>query len=461
MSVRFKIAFLFSAIVFCILGLVCASVYFFAANSRLNYIEYRLTNMAITTGNFLSREEIFSNTLISKIDSLTTIAFTHKTVQAYDISNKKTYSFNDDDEDTLSFSIDKLNEVRSRGRIYAQIDKRDVILYNYIDSKTNIVIVAAGYDLVGYQNLKSLRLILLLSFFSGILIAIAGGYIFSRRLLKPLGRIADDVNEISAQSLAKRIETGSSADEWYYLAETVNKLLNRLQESFEIQSRFISNASHELSTPLTAISNQLEVSLQKDRGSGEYKKVMQSIYQDIQQMSKLTRTLLEFAKASGTKSGIEIGPVRMDEILLRLTPEVKKLNPGYAVVLDFSHLPENPESLIIFGNEELLFTAINNITLNACKYSDNHQANISVRSIPDAIIITISNTGPGIPANELENIFQPFYRIEENLAGGGFGLGLSLARRILKLHKGEIAVTSKQGEETNFTIRLKRTETNE
>lgn len=458
MSIRLKITLLFSVIVFIILGLVCASIYFFASSGRVNYISTRLTNMAITTGNFLNREEIFNPTLISKIDSLTTIAITHKTAQAYDVNNKKIYSFNDDAEDTLSFDPGKINEVRSRHKIYTSIDKRDMVLYNYKEDKTDLVIAVAGYDLIGNRNLKNLRLILLLSFIFGIVVAIIGGYVFSRRLLKPLGRISDEVNEISAQSLAKRIKTGSSPDEWYYLAETVNKLLNRLQESFEIQSRFISNASHELSTPLTSISSQLEVSLQKDRSPEEYKKVMQSIYQDMQHLSKLTHTLLEFAKASGTKSGIEIKPVRVDEILLLLIHEVKKVNTNNTVLLDFTKLPANSESLTIFGNEELLFTAIKNITLNACKYSNNHQANISLQADQKFIIITIRNTGPGIPANELENIFQPFYRIQENLAGGGFGLGLSLARRIIKLHQGEITVSSKQGEETTFTIHLVSTE---
>jgi signal transduction histidine kinase len=454
MSVRLKITFLFSVIVFCILGLVCITVFYFSSTNRKSYIDTRLTNMAITTGRLLSRAEIFNPHLVQKIDSLTAIAFTRKTIQAYDSSNRKIYSFNDDDADTLTISEELLNKVRVQKKVYSKIGEKDVVYYNYTDEKVNIVIVAAGYDIYGWQNLRQLLFILLISFIGGFLIAIASGYFFSRELLKPLSKIADDVNEISVQNLARRMNTGSTRDEWYYLSDTLNQLLNRLQESFEMQQRFISNASHELSTPLTSISSQLEIALQRERSADEYKKVMRSIYQDIQQMGKLTHSLLELAKTSGSKGGIEIKPVRIDEIILRLPSEIAKINNAYSVLPEFEKLPENDADLLVLGNEELLVTAIKNIVLNACKYSENQQAIILLRADNKNITVAVQNIGAGIPPNEIGNIFQPFYRIEENRTAGGFGLGLSLAQKIIKLHRGEITVDSKRGEKTEFIIHL-------
>jgi signal transduction histidine kinase len=410
--------------------------------------------MAITTGRLLSRAEIFNPHLVQRIDSLTAIAFTRKTIQAYDASNKKIYSFNDDDADSLAVGEELLKKVRAQQKIYSMIGKKDVVFYNYTDEKLNIVVVAAGYDIYGWQNLRQLLFILSISFIGGFLIAIISGYIFSRRLLKPLSKIADDVNEISVHSLARRMKTGSTHDEWYYLSDTLNRLLNRLQESFEMQQRFISNASHELSTPLTSISSQLEIALQRERKADEYKKVMLSIYQDIQQMGKLTHSLLELAKTSGSKSGIEIKPVRVDEIILRLPSEVAKINNTYSVLPEFEKLPENEEDLLVLGNEELLVTAIKNIVLNACKYSSNQQAIILLKADQKNITISVQNIGRGISPNEIENIFQPFYRIEENRTTGGFGLGLSLAEKIIKLHRGEITVDSKPNAKTTFVIHL-------
>jgi len=232
-------------------------------------------------------------------------------------------------------------------------------------------------------------------------------------------------------------------------------LLDRLQQSFELQRRFIANASHELSTPLTAISSRLEISLGREREAAEYRQVMQSIYQDVQQMCKLTQTLLEFAKASGNAGGLEINLVRMDEIILRLPAEASRINPEYTVRIDFENLPEQEEFLLVFGNEALLFTAIKNIVLNACKYSPDRTANVLLKVEPDhQITISVQDRGPGIKPEELENIFQPFYRIEGNVTANGFGLGLSLASRIIKIHKGNIVVKSVVGAGTTFLIQL-------
>jgi len=231
-------------------------------------------------------------------------------------------------------------------------------------------------------------------------------------------------------------------------------LLNRLQESFEIQGRFIANASHELSTPLTSISSQLEVSLQRERSIEDYRKVILSVYQDTQQLNKLTQTVLEFARASGTAGGLEIDLVRIDEILLRLPGEITRIGNEGAVSLDFDQLPEREEELLVFGNEELLFTAIKNIVSNACKYSDDHHATVRLKVRDREITITIEDKGKGIEEAEWEKIFQPFYRSDEDHSIPGFGLGLSLARRIIKLHKGWINVGSIPGKGSVFTIKL-------
>lgn len=460
MSVRLKITFLFTAIVFCILGLAFVMIYLVSTEKRERYIDSRLTNLAITTGNFLSRKEYFKPEIISKIDSLTSISFTRKTIQAYDRSNTKIYSFNDDESDVVNLKKEKIYEVRFRKKIYTRFNEKDVVLYHYKFDGSDFVIVAAGYDLFGHDNLQDLFTILYVTFLGGIAIAFISGYIFSRQLLRPLGFIANHINEISVQNLAKRLNSGTAPDEWNYLTKTVNKLLDRLQESFETQGRFIANASHELSTPLASISSQLEITLQKKRRTAEYVKTMMSIQQDVHYLNKLTFTLLQFAKASGTPGGIEINPIRIDELLIHIVSDIRKSQPDYNALLEFDNLPENQETLVTSGNEELLYIAIKNIVINACKYSSNQQAKISLFVKENDIVISVLNIGDEIPENEFENIFLPFYRIEETRVNGGFGLGLSMTKRIINLHDGEINVSS-VGEETVFTVILKNNTTRE
>jgi signal transduction histidine kinase len=454
MPVRVRITLIFSLLVFIILSLVCSGVYYFYHQTRINNIKSRLTNRAITTARLLSQREIFDRDLVRRIDSSTTLSFFNKSVQAYNYRNRRIYRYSEMPNDTLAIDNKVLDEARVKGRIYFTDGRRDVVAYHYTDNNSRVVVVVAGEDVEGRQSLRSLAEILLLGFLIGNIFVLISGYFFSRGLLQPVKNISKEVAEISAQNLARRIETGSSKDEWYQLSVTLNELLNRLQESFDMQRRFISNASHELSTPLTAILSQLEVSLQRERSAEEYKKVLQSIHQDVQHLTKLTQTLLEFAKASGNPGGLEIDLVRIDEIILNLPSEISKINAAYTVKIEFDDLPEEEENLLVFGNQALLLTAINNIVTNACKYSDDHQAHVRLQVSDTMISIEVRDHGKGIESTEIEKIFQPFYRVEENRSEGGFGLGLSLAHRIVKIHKGAIHVDSEIGRGTIFRIEL-------
>lgn len=454
MPVKLRITLLFGLIVFVILVLVCGTVYYFSYTERIKSMRTRLTNRAITMARLLGQSKYFDQSLLRRIDSSTALSIKEKTFQAYDYLNNRIYSYYDAAADTLHVDTSILDDARVKGVIYFTDGKKDGVAYHYVDPNSRIVAVTSAYDEDGQKKIAQLRNILWFSFLTGIIIAFAGGYFFSDRLLRPIKKIADDINEISAQNLARRIGAGKIQDEWHYLAETLNQLLNRLQDSFETQRRFVSNASHELSTPLTAISSQLEVSLQKDRNASQYRNVMESVYQDVRHLSKLTQTLLEFAQASGNPGGLDIQPVRIDEILMRLPAEMKKSNHEYSVALDFDDMPPEEEKLIVNGNGELLFTAIKNIVINACKYSDDHKAHIHLKVKQGEVSVIIEDKGVGIPASELKYIFQPFYRVQSTSKSSGFGLGLSLANRIIKLHKGNIDVSSQPGHGTQFALTL-------
>lgn len=453
MPARIRITIFFSILVAIILSFVCVSVYYFSCSLRIQTIKTRLTNRAITTGHLLSQPNIFSIQLIEKIDSSTSMAYINKVIQVYNYKNNKIYAYSQRPEDSIMISEKLLNESKVEGNVFFSIGEKDAVAWHYVSNNSRIVIIAAGEDREGKRSLRHLMTILLMSFSGGLVITALGGYFFSKGLLKPVKKIADAINEISAQNFLLKVNTGKANDEWRYLSDTINALLNRLKESFDLQKRFIANASHELSTPLTSISNQLEVSLQREREAAEYRQVMKSVQQDVLHMGKLTRTLLEFAKASGTPGGIEITPVRIDEVLLRLPAEMSKLEYVCSVSFEFNELPAEENKLLVNGNEELLFTAIKNIVINACKYSEQ-PAVIKLGIKTEIIEITVQDNGKGIPEAELSHIFEPFYRAEDGKTKDGFGLGLSMALRIIKLHNGEIKAGSDIGKGSTFTILL-------
>jgi two-component system, OmpR family, sensor histidine kinase ArlS len=456
MPVKYRITGLFTLLVVIILGIVCFSVYYFSYINRIKDIKTRLMNRATTTGRLLNQKGPFDFNLMRQIDAATTVSLKNKIVEAYDFNNNKIYRYSDIEKDSIAVPEKIVQEARKKGYIYNTIKGDDVVALHYTDRKNNIVIIEAAYDEEGFNKLKQLRLILWLSFAGGIIIAVLSGYLFSKSLLFPLKKITDEVNEISAGSLTKRIgnQEMKITDEWSYLSTTLNQLLNRLQESFEIQGRFIANASHELTTPLTSISSQLEITLQRSRESVYYENIIRSVYEDVLHLNKLTISLLEFAKASGAAAGIEIDLLRIDEILLRLPAVLAKSSTEYSISLDFSSLPEQEEKLFVFGNEELLFSALKNIVLNACKYSTDHQAQIQLLINDREIKILVKDKGKGIAEKDIHKIFQPFYRSEEVWSYEGFGLGLSLSNRIIKLHKGFIQVDSVTNIGTCMTIVL-------
>jgi signal transduction histidine kinase len=178
---------------------------------------------------------------------------------------------------------------------------------------------------------------------------------------------------------------------------------------------------------------------------------MQSINDDVQQLSKLTRGLLEMAKA-GTEGSIKLSEIRVDEVLMKIPADIGKIHTDYSVQLQFSDFPENELECMVFGNSDLLYSAIKNIVENACKYSNDKMADITLQFGEGVVKVEVRDNGLGIPENEIPFVFQPFYRGSDAQTTKGFGLGLSMANRIIRLHKGKIEVRSELNKGTMFTI---------
>jgi two-component system, OmpR family, sensor histidine kinase ArlS len=454
MPIRLRIATFFTGLFVLLLGIVCLSIYYFSSLSRLENVKTRLINRAITTDRMLTHDSTIDKAMMHRIDSLTAMALKQKAVQVYNVNNQLDYFYADTSGDSMEVSPSALAAARRSGRHYFYKNDREAVAYSDVSQANGIVIVSVGVDEDGRLNMDKLRTILIFSFIGVVPLAFAGGYFFSAGLLKPVKRIANEVKEISVYNLERRIPEGDIKDEWQLLASTLNELLDRLKDSFELQRRFISNASHELSTPLTLISSQLEIYLQRDRTEEAYRQAMSQILKDVQHMNSLVQALLQFATASGNPGGLHIGPVRIDEVLMQLPGDAAARDAQHSVSLDFGALPEEDDNLLVLGNETLLFTAIMNIVSNACKYSSDHHAAVSLEVTDTSFIIRIKDQGIGMDAGELEHIFQPFYRIGQEAGAKGFGLGLSLANRIIKLHKGNVSVSSVPGSGTTFTVVL-------
>ncbi|WEK37229.1 MAG: HAMP domain-containing sensor histidine kinase [Candidatus Pseudobacter hemicellulosilyticus] len=454
MKIKYKITALFILLVTAILLLLSISVYYFTALDRSEAFKKRLMGRANNNAQIFSIFGDSSASVLSQIDSGSVGTLPRKSVIIYDYLDHPLYIFNAPGQETPDISRAILERARVEHELYFHLGDREALAFHHTDPASRIVIVVAAYDEDGWSRLTDLKRILFTSLLIGLAIALIGGYLFSIQLVKPLSLIIREVKDISSQNLSHRIEAGSGHDELHQLANTFNELLNRLQDSFNSQRRFISNASHELSTPLTSISSQLEVTLHKHRSTEEYQQVLLSVREDVKQMQSLTRSLLEIAK-TGSQGAIELNEVRIDEILFKVMGDVRKISADYRVEVQFGDFPEDEKEFMVFGNSDLLYMSIKNFVENGCKYSPDHQSWLDLSFESGLIIIRVKNEGDVIAEEEMEHIFLPFYRTSSAAQKSkGFGLGLPLAQRIIGLHKGSIEVQSDIVTGTVFTITL-------
>jgi two-component system sensor histidine kinase ArlS len=450
LKIKFKITALFTLLVTAILLLLSFSVYYFSTLERRETFKRRITGRANINSQLFTIVGDTNVAALVRFDSSST-SIPQKTVRIYNSKDHQVYSFTAKGADTIPFYKDYVDEAKVSGPVYFNVGVKEAVAFPYVEQANRITVVVAGYDEEGWNRLAQLRQILAGSLAIGVMITLVVGYAFSTQLVKPIAQIIKEVNDISSQNLSHRIHAGSGQDELNKLANTFNELLNRLQESFNIQRRFISNASHELSTPLTSILSQLEVTLHKERTGEEYQQVLQSIHEDVQQMQQLTKSLLEIAK-TGSQGSIELKEVRIDEILFKITADVRKISEQYEVKLYFGDFPEDEKDFLVFGNSDLLYSALKNIVENGCKYSPDHVSIVNLNFPPGQIVVEVLNKGDVIAEEEIENIFQPFYRSANAGVAKGFGLGLALAKRIISIHKGTIDVESDLQRGTTFTV---------
>ncbi|WP_188935209.1 HAMP domain-containing sensor histidine kinase [Puia dinghuensis] len=445
---------LFTLLVTAIISLLTASVYYFIRFERKEVFEKRLKARATYNTNLYSIAGDSGLSLLRRIDSVSLIgASVSRSIGMYTDQGKVLYKFEMPGTAPLRITPQLLEEARVNGETYFTMDNREAVAIHRNAGKRDFIVVVAGHDDDGIERVETLNKILLISLILAVCLTAIVSFLFARQLLRPITQIIREVKEISSFDLSQRVRAGTGQDEMSQLGNTFNDLLSRLQEAFAIQRRFISNASHELSTPLTSVSSQVEVILQKDRSADEYKQVLSSVREDVQQMRLLTKSLLEIAK-TGSQGGIELNEVRVDEVLMKVVGEVKKGSADYSVELDFGEFPEDEKDFVVFGNSELLYIAVKNVVENGCKYSPDKRSEVDLSFAHHKIFVRVLNQGAVIPAEELTQIFQPFYRGAATAATRGFGLGLAMAERIIALHKGTIHVTSDEASGTNFTIEL-------
>jgi two-component system, OmpR family, sensor kinase len=301
-------------------------------------------------------------------------------------------------------------------------------------------------------SVQTFRLLLLVLDTGGLTLALLGSWLISRRALHPLATMTQTAQSIAlSHDLSARIDAPANHDELGHLAQTFNEMLESIDAAYQTQKRFVSDASHELRAPLTALQGNLELLKRKQAiPEAEREEILTEIECEASRMTRLVADLLVLARAD---AGIVLKrcPVDLDATALEAFREARHLAQGQSLTLD-PFVPARVE-----GDEDRLKQLVLGLLDNALKYTPA-EGLVTVGLIPKGseVEVIVSDTGVGISAEDLPHVFERFYRADpaRGRDPGGTGLGLSIARWIVEQHEGEIRIESELNKGTTVRVRL-------
>ncbi|MEU0403646.1 ATP-binding protein [Streptomyces sp. NPDC006197] len=274
------------------------------------------------------------------------------------------------------------------------------------------------------------------------IIAFAFGYAMAGRVLSPLGRITRTARQVAGSDLSRRIELDGPDDELKELADTFDEMLDRLERAFTAQQRFVANASHELRTPLAINRTLLEVHLSDPGAPVELQQLGKTLLATNERSEQLVEGLLLLARSDNQI--IERKPVDLAEVAERGVDQVHAEAEAKGVEIRGERAPA-----VVQGNGVLLERIALNLLQNAVRYNvpEGGWVEVTTEAKDGQAVLVVSNTGPVVPAYEIDNLFEPFRRLRQERTGSdkGVGLGLSIARSVARAHGGRIIAEPREG----------------
>jgi two-component system OmpR family sensor kinase len=290
-----------------------------------------------------------------------------------------------------------------------------------------------------------------------VLLASAGGYFLARRSLAPVTAMGTQAGKIGADNLHERLPVQNAKDELGQLAKSFNSLLNRLDQSFEQQRRFVADASHELRTPVAILCGEAEVTLsQPTRTSEEYRESLAILRAEARRLQHIVEDLFTLARADAGQNRLVLSKFYLDELVAECARNMRTLAAAKQITLQC----ESGKELPIDADEALLRRMFINLLDNAIKYTPNGGCvAMACGDRAGKYFVSVRDTGQGIPDEMREHIFERFFRVDKARSrsvsdGGGAGLGLSISRWIAEAHGGLLGLTHSDGQGTTFTVLL-------
>jgi signal transduction histidine kinase len=295
-----------------------------------------------------------------------------------------------------------------------------------------------------------------------LLFAGIAGFYLAGNALAPVRNLIKKAAKLNPANLSERLPEPTTEDEIRMLTITLNGLLGRIEKAFESQEHFISDASHQLKTPLAILRGELDVFRAKDRAPEEIHAFLESATQELEHLSRLVDDLLTLAKIDAGAGSLLLRKVRLDEILLETVARfellAKKKNISIRFNLEDKTAGNDEHNFEIEGDSDLLQSMFRNLVDNAVKYSpENSSIEVELTNDREQITASIKDFGAPIPEDMKERLFQRFERGNLRVGGvNGTGLGLTIAKRIAEMHSGNILISQEKDHGKAFRVAMKK-----
>lgn len=445
MKIKTKLALLYTSITVGILVVVFVFVYLITSkNIDTNYYTLLLDKALITAQKHFEKDELSQQAYQKILDSYQRLL--PETTETVIVANNR----KDAMTELTSFLDDKqIEELFGKEQIKFEIHDLSGVGIYYPDNEGNFIIIVTAKNIQGDYLKSTLKSILLTVLVISSILIFGLLWWNAKMITKPLQEMVARMQEISPKDLHLRLAERKGNDELAQAIRYFNRMIERLEISFNSQKTFIANASHELKNPLTAVMGECEVMQLKEFTQDENKASFKRIKSEIERLNILVNNLLQLAQTDLEMSEAGSEPLDVVEELQSVihSLEQSKYNGRISFVKDKS-------SCQIKSNKHLLFVALQNIIDNACKYSDK-QVEIRAFQTKSAFSVLIIDKGIGIPPDEKSRIFDAFYRARNTHPYKGAGIGLSLAYIILKRSGADIGITSVENKGTTVSITWK------
>jgi heavy metal sensor kinase len=284
-------------------------------------------------------------------------------------------------------------------------------------------------------------------------VAIAGGYLLMRRALRPVDEITQSAERITSRNLSERLPAPKTGDEIERLSVGLNRMIERLGESFQHIHRFSADASHELRTPLTILRGELEAAVQQPQITPELRETLGSALEETERLSRIVESLMAIARLDAGEARVERAHFDLGELTNITTDQMRLLAEDKNIALRC----EAKQHVRVEGDRSRLKQVIVNLVDNAIKYTPaGGHVGVKVYTSNGFGVLEVNDNGMGIPAEALPHIFERFYRVDKARSRqmGGAGLGLSIIKAIVTAHGGQVKVESVEGKGSRFLVEL-------